>query len=124
MYGIDHGLDALIALCGEQMHREDGYWWKIEAWQVHPSKHIPHGIRYNLTLHNQYNTRIFGIDNAHGIKIPRKGKVSGKKHAYDHQHRHATDKGVPYDFISAYQLLQDFFIGIDHTIANIEQNDD
>ena len=124
MYGINHGLETLLALAGEQVHREDGYWWKIEAWQVHPSSHIPHGIRYNLTLHNKYNTRIFGIDNAHGIKMPKKGKLNGKRHEYDHQHCHATDKGTPYEFITAYQLLQDFFTGIDNTIARIKQQND
>lgn len=126
MYCIDHGLEALLALAGEEMHREDGYWWKIEVWQVHPSKHIPHGIRYNLAfhkrLHNKHNTRIFALDNAHGIKMPKKGKVSGKRHEYDHQHRHATDKGTPYEFISAFQLLQDFFTGVDNTIASIERS--
>lgn len=40
-------------------------WYKIEAWTIESSEHVPHGIRYNLTLHNNYNKRIMGFDNAH-----------------------------------------------------------
>ena len=106
---------------GEQVHREDGYWWKIEAWRVAPTKERPHGIRYNLTLHNEFNTRIFGYDNAHAVKPPQKAKFSGKKYEYDHMHKSAVDKDTPYEFSDCYTLLQDFFNGIDATIKAIEE---
>ncbi len=115
----DSGIDYLLELHGTQVHRSDGYWYKVEAWRVKPSKHIPHGIRYNLTLHDRSNKRIFGMDNAHGIKASKASKVSGKRHAYDHKHRHLSDKGVPYEFSSAFQLIEDFFNGIDDTIERL-----
>lgn len=35
---------------------------------------------------------------------------------YDHRHRHASDKGVPYAFQDAQQLLVDFFHEVDHVL--------
>ena len=60
-------IDVLLSMHGEQVYRDDGYWWKIEAWSVPPTEERPHGIRYNLTLHNKYNKRVFGHDNAHAV---------------------------------------------------------
>jgi hypothetical protein len=31
---------------------------------VEPDEHVPHGIRYALTLHDRYGTRLLGYDNA------------------------------------------------------------
>jgi len=44
----DIGLEVLLELNGTEYTEENGYWYKIEAWRVTPSKEIPHGIRYNL----------------------------------------------------------------------------
>lgn len=115
------GLDNLLELSGTQMHREDGYWWKIEVWCVPSTPERPHGIRYNLTLHNRYNKRVFGMDNSHSVKRPRKGVNSGKVRAYDHVHKTISDKGTPYEFKDGYQLLSDFFEGVDRTIEKIER---
>lgn len=114
------GIDVLLSMHGEQVHRDDGYWWKIEAWLVPPSQERPHGIRYNLTLHNNYNKRVFGHDNAHGIRSSKGKKFSGKRYEYDHFHKSALDKGTPYEFLDCYTLLQNFFEGIDDTIKVIE----
>ncbi|WP_255477851.1 hypothetical protein [Serratia sp. OS31] len=66
-----NGLEYILSLHGTRVNREDGYWWKIEAWKVTKTAFIPHGIRYNMTLHDKYNTRVFGIDIAHAIKVPK-----------------------------------------------------
>ncbi len=116
----DKGLDYLLELHGQTVYREDSYWWKIEAWKVQASKFIPHGIRYSLTLHDKHNTRVFGMDNAHAIKPPKKGKYSGRL-VYDHIHRNPGDKGHPYNFVSAAQLIGDFFEKIDEVIAEREK---
>lgn len=84
-----------------------------------PSQFIPHGIRYNLTLHDKYNKRVFGMDNAHGIKPPKKGMYTGRL-VYDHIYRSSIDKGYPYHFVSAIQLIEDFFLKIDDVIAERE----
>ncbi|MEK8095776.1 DUF6516 family protein [Morganella morganii] len=113
-------LDILMELDGNRVNREDGYWWKVEVWRVQQTKMIPHGLRYNLTLHDKYNTRVFGMDNAHSISPPKKGTYKGRK-VYDHMHRTPIDKGVPYEFTSPLQLMQDFFTSIDEVIAEREQ---
>jgi hypothetical protein len=115
------GLSFLLEMNGQLVNRDDGYWYKIEAYQVELTKYRPHGIRYNLTLHDKYNRRIFGIDNAHGVKLPKKGRFTGSVYQYDHQHKSATDKGSPYEFKDCYQLVTDFFEGIDKTIESIQK---
>lgn len=117
----DYGLRTLLDMHGFQFTLENGYWWKIEVYQVQKNQFRPHGIRYNLTLHNQHNLRVFGMDNAHGIKPPKKGRFSGRLIVYDHMHRTAHDKGYPYEFTSAEQLLTDFFANVDKIINEREQ---
>ncbi|HCH0295953.1 TPA: hypothetical protein NJ746_004569 [Vibrio parahaemolyticus] len=117
----DNDIGLLLDFHGQTIVREDGYWYKFEAWKVRPSDQIPHGVRYNLTLHNEYGTRVLGFDNAHGVSPPKKSKYSGKRKEYDHKHRKAGDKGVPYEFESCAKLLEDFFNAIDETIAVIEK---
>jgi len=38
---------------------------------------------------------------------------------HDHVHRHAKDKGVPYEFSSAGQLLSDFYGEVDKVLKEI-----
>lgn len=116
----DPGLDNLLDLNGQVIVREDGYWMKFEAWRVKPSDEIPHGIRYSLTLHQRYGQRVMGYDNSHAVKPPKKYKYSGRL-TYDHKHRHASDQGVPYEFQSAAQLLEDFFNEVDRVIEELKK---
>ena len=73
---------------------------------VVPNEHMPHGIRYSLTLHDRHNVRILGYDNAHGIK-PQRKKYGAKRQAWDHKHQRKIVE--PYEFESAAQLLEDFW---------------
>ena len=117
------GLEYLLDLHGSVVYldkNENSYWWKIEAWTIPRTKTIPHGIKYRLTLHNEYGTRLMGYDNAHLVKSKSRSKIAGVKKSYDHKHRTAHDKGVPYDFESPAKLLEDFFKSIDETIEIIE----
>lgn len=75
---------------------------------MEPTESIPHGVKYSLTLHDRYGTRVLGYDSAHSVKAPKKG-FGGRRLAFDHKHRAARDKGVPYSFESAEKLLKDFF---------------
>jgi|SRR5690606_8260453 len=111
------GLNTLPEMDGNIIDQENGYWCEIHAWRVVPSVDIPHGIRYSLTLHNSFGKRILGYDNAHRVKPPKKFKFSGRRLPYDHRHRHATDKGIPYEFRSAYDLLADFFLEVDRALT-------
>ena len=115
------GLTTLLDLQGQILDQGDGYWIKIEAWQVAVTEQIPHGIRYSLTLHEPYGTRILGYDNAHGLRSSKPNGYTGSRHRYDHRHRHAKDRGVPYEFTSAYQLLADFFEEVDQVLRKVKK---
>lgn len=41
----EHQIRTLLDLHDQIIDQEDGYWLKIEAWEVAPGKDIPHGIR-------------------------------------------------------------------------------
>ena len=60
-----------------------------------------------------------GYDNAHAVKLPRRNKYAGQKVEFDHFHTHQKDKGIPYEFRDAYQLIQDFFESVDDVLAKI-----
>lgn len=91
------------------------------AWRVRTNEDVPHGICYALTLHEPYGKRILGYDNAHAVTPPKKFKYAGRRLPFDHRHRHASDKGVPYEFENAYQLLEDFFKDVDHTLQEVKR---
>ncbi len=112
----DPGLTTLLDLDGEILDQGDGYWVEIHAWTVDATEDIPHGIRYSLMLHDPHGTRIMGFDNAHAPKPPTKYGFAGQKLPYDHRHRHASDKGVPYRFRDAHELLSDFFEDVDRVL--------
>lgn len=117
----DPGLDVLLELSGTEYTEVNGYWYKIEAWKVARSNQIPHGIRYNLTLHDQYNRRIMGFDNAHALKQRKNDRFKGRTFAYDHKHKTAIDAGTPYSFSSAQQLLHDFFREVNRIMHEVER---
>lgn len=103
----DNGLDYLLSLHGSTVYRDDGYWWKIEVWEVKPMSFIPHGIRYSLTLHDKYNTRVFGMDNAHGIKLPKKAIIQ-EELCMTISIAHPTIKVIPMSLYRQASLLKTF----------------
>jgi hypothetical protein len=110
------GLDTLLDLDGDIVAQEGGYWVKFEVHRVKPSTHIPHGIAYSLTLHDNHNQRIMGFDNAHTPKGGRKKRYQGQVIEYDHHHQDKHCKGVPYVFDSPAQLIEDFWKAVDNTL--------
>jgi hypothetical protein len=121
MSASDVGLETLLDLDGSILEQEGGYWIKIEARRGPSSEHAPHGIRYNLTLHDKYGNRVLGYDNAHAVKPPKKFKFAGQRLPYDHRHRTSNDKGLPYAFESAHRLLEDFFEEADRVLKEAQQ---
>lgn len=117
---VDHGLETLLDLNDYAVEQGGGYWIKVEAWRVEPSKDIPHGIRYSLTLHDRYGKRLMGYDNSHAVKPPKKFKFAGQRLPYDHKHRHPVDQGVPYEFVDAQQLMTDFFAEVDRILKELK----
>ena len=112
------GLDELLGLNGVIIAQEGGYWVKFEAHKVKPSNHIPHGISYSLTLHDNYNQRILGFDNAHEPKGKKRKKFQARRTEYDHKHQDVKCKGVVYEFESPEQLLIDFWKAVDEILKN------
>ena len=111
---IDFGLENLLQLHGEVFPMDNGFWVKFEVYTIDPSNHIPHGIRYSPTLHDKFNRRILGYDNAHAVK-PRKGnRFAGRREIWDHKHQKATV--YPYEFTCAGQLLEDFWRDVNKII--------
>ena len=56
--------------------------------------------------------RLLGFDNAH--PVPHSGgKYVKPKQEADHWHRTINDEGRPYTFITAEQLLEDFFTEVE-----------
>lgn len=102
----DSELESLLSLNGEIFPMDNGYWTKFEVWKVAPNEHIPHGIRYSLTLHDQNNRRVLGYDNAHATKLKRK-KYGGQRQLWDHLHNKSSIR--PYVFRSPGKLLEDFW---------------
>ena len=121
MSSVDAGLDYLLGLDGNiEVQNGAGYSVKMDVSRVNITPEMPHGIRYSLTLHAPDGTRLIGFDNAHSVK-PVGGCYThaGKKFPYDHRHRHATDKGVLYEFNTAYELLSDFYAEVSRVLEEV-----
>jgi hypothetical protein len=73
-------------------------------------------------LHEPYGKRILGCDNAHAVKPPKKFKFACVRLPYDQKHRNASDKGVPYGFSNAHQLLADFFTEVDNVLEEFKRS--
>ena len=117
----DAGISTLLDMDGTIIEQECGYWVKIEAHRVEPDENKPQGIKYSLTLHDRYGTRVLGYDNAHAPPRQKKFKYAGVKFTHDHKHRSSIDKGVPYEFQDAYQLISDFFGDVDKAIKEVKR---
>ena len=116
----DRGIDTLIDLHKQIIEQNGSYWIKIEAWKVQGNRR---GSLWNSLLFNtawKLRKRMLGYDNAHAIKPPKKFNYAGRKLNYDHKHRSARDKSVPYEFQDAVQLLTDFFAKVGQVLRRIE----
>ena len=111
--GEDASLKTLLDLNGEVFPMDNGYWTKFEAYRVTPTPHIPHGIRYSLTLHDRNNTRVLGFDNAHTHK-PKEKKYGARKITWDHKHK--IDRIYTYEFESASRLIEDFWAAVEEML--------
>ena len=57
-----------------------------------------------------------GFDNAHGA-APKGGRHKAKPVPHDHWHRALSDPGRPYEFQSAFQLIQDFLNEVERILG-------
>ena len=107
------GIEYLLDYDGEEYTGEDRLTMRFEIKRCPVSPERPWGIRYSLTLHDEYGTRILGFDNAHAVKAKGKRRLTGNKFAYDHVHRSASDKGTSFAVESAEELLREFFVAVE-----------
>jgi hypothetical protein len=109
-------LAYLLDYDGARYLFDEGYWVKIEVKRTTPTQQRPHGLSYSLTLHDPDGKRLLGFDNAHAVP-PLGGRYKAKPKAHDHWHRTEADKGRPYVFRSAVQLVQDFLDEVDRVLG-------
>jgi len=102
----DEALARLLDLDGFIAEVGGGFWVKIVVRRVPPDADRPHGISYTLTLHDPAGLRVFGIDNAHPIRVTR-GPASRSSTARDHLHRGESVR--PYAYRDADTLIEDFW---------------
>lgn len=118
----DDSLENLLDLAGVRYVVQErlGLWVKFEVRKVEPAKDRPHGVRYSLTLHDRYNKRIMGFDNAHAVSFGKMKSDSPKK-IYDHWHRDHNDQGQPYHYTNAAKLIEDFWKEVEKILNKLEE---
>ena len=114
--GSEHTLEYLLAFDGRVHHYPGGYFVKFEIKRIEPKPERPHGLRYSFTLHGPDGARLIGFDNAHPV-APAGGRYKKKPAIADHWHRTEDDPGRPYRFVSAEQLIEDFFDEVDRVLT-------
>ena len=102
----DDGLQRLLDLDGFLASVNGGYWVKLSVQRVPADEERPHGLAYSLTLHRLDGQRVFGIDNAHVVRLSR-GPAGRSSAVHDHLHRGETVR--PYVYRDAETLLDDFW---------------
>lgn len=111
----DYELQTLLSFNNLVYYMKEGrYWVKFDVYKVTPTKHVPHGIRYSITLHDRNNTRIIGYDNAHNC-LPKSKSYKAQKVTWDHIHK--REKVEAYEFDSASQLIEDFWETVNQFIG-------
>jgi len=102
MFG--HGdLSNLVELAGVYQ-MENGWQVVIRADWVDQTDQQPHCLDYALILQDSRGERIFGYDNAHAFD------GAAPEDRWDHEHKVGrTGQRYPYTFVSAAQLITDFF---------------
>ena len=71
-----------------------------------PDTHRPYGVSYTLTLHDPGGRRVFGIDNAHRVRLSR-GPAGRSSAGRDHLHRGESVRR--YSYRDADTLINDFW---------------
>lgn len=111
----DPTLDVLLDLDGFSVVFESGCWAKCRVWLIEPDEERPHGIRYELTLHDRTGRRLLGFDNAHAVGRPG-GRFVEQPRVYDHVHRGTKDPGQPYEFTGSGRLVEDFWKAVEKVL--------
>jgi hypothetical protein len=103
----DHSLDALLELDGQVLVVDPvgKHWVKFNVQRVPVTPEKPHGLNYELSLHDANGERLVGFDNADPIRRSA-GPAGRSRKEQDHKHRERFVR--PYDYHDAAALLADF----------------
>lgn len=114
---MDHGeLDVLLGLDGASFEMAPGVIVEFTARRTDTTPERPHGLSYAFVLRDKSGGPPWvRFDNAHAVEKPGRG-YRRKRTAYDHWHRTGNDKGRPYNFTTAAQLLEDFWREVKRTL--------
>jgi hypothetical protein len=98
---------TLVDLDGVIMDLGNGYWVKFVVREIPTTAPVPHGLTYELTLHERRSgKRVLGYDNAHPVTT---GRGPGAARTAVHDHRHTLTRTFPYTYVDAGTLLEDFW---------------
>jgi hypothetical protein len=108
-------LELLLTLDGSAFEMAPGIVVEFTARRTETTPERPHGISYACVLRHKDGGRPWmRFDNAHAVDTGR--AYRRKRAAYDHWHRTGNDKGRPYNFTTAIQLLDDFWKEVRRTL--------
>jgi hypothetical protein len=105
---VDYELEVLLSLDGLEFQFAGGHRVKIAAQRVEATKSRPQGIKYSLTLHDSHGRRIYGLDNAHGVRR--------RRPEFDHRHVYGGGRLLPYVYRGPVQLLEDFYAEVERIL--------
>ncbi len=108
-------LELLLSLDGARYEAAEGYVVEFKVQKTNPTPSRPHGIIYAFVFRPDGGIPLVRFDNAHGVQRMG-GKYVKAPVAYDHWHQTDDDKGRPYIFTSAVQLLDDFWREVKRTM--------
>lgn len=113
-------LELLLTLDGAEFEMASGVIVEFTVRRTDRTAERPHEISYALVLRlKRGGAPWVRFDNAHAVQPPGRG-YRRKRAAYDHWHRTAKDKGRPYNFTTAVQLLEDFWQEVKRTLDEKE----
>ena len=103
--------EILLSLDGMSYQASEGYVVEFMAHRTNKTLERPHGISYALVFRPEHGGPWIRFDNAHAIDRPG-GQYVKRDRAHDHWHRTEKDRGRPYAFTTATQLLADFWLEV------------
>jgi hypothetical protein len=111
----DGELELLLALDGASFEMAPGVVVEFTARRTDVTAERPHGVSYALVLRPKEGRPWLRFDNAHAV-AERGSGYRRRRVAYDHWHRTERDRGRPYSFATAAQLLDDFWREVKRTL--------
>lgn len=112
----DEALEWLLGFDGVSFETRD-YIVEFTVRRTAITAERPHGISYALVLRpTGGGDPWLRFDNAHAVERPGGRYVQGPV-AYDHWHRDEQDRGRPYAFTTAMQLVDDFWIEVKRVLT-------